>query len=138
MEQHFTLGTVPSALYNTYLFILCDDKRLIQYKYFLNVFFHSDSDSDWEPPVPSCPLYLCPQWCSYATVHYCRHASASGPKGHSMEASLCSVSNEMHHLFSLPLLYIRKRLLWDMAQAAKYCDEDFQWGYCFFFLIFIF
>jgi hypothetical protein len=50
MEQHFTLVTVPSALYNTFLFILCDDKRLIQYKYFLNVFFHSDSDSDWEPP----------------------------------------------------------------------------------------
>jgi hypothetical protein len=35
MEQHFTLVTVPSALYNPYLFILCDDKRLIQYKYFL-------------------------------------------------------------------------------------------------------
>jgi hypothetical protein len=34
-------------------------------------------------------------------------------------------------LFSLPLLYIRKRLLWDMAQAAKYYDEDFQGVYCF-------
>jgi hypothetical protein len=104
--------TVPSALYNTYLFILCNDKRLIQYKYFVNVFFHSDSDSDWEPQVLSCPLYLCPlytclQWCSYATVHYCRHDCASGPKGHSMDVSLCSVSHEvphhLHHLFSLPL-----------------------------------
>ncbi|XP_052331114.1 xyloside xylosyltransferase 1-like isoform X2 [Oncorhynchus keta] len=59
-----------------------------------DVLLDGDSDSDWEPPVPSCPLYLCPlysclQWCSYATVHYCRHDCASGPKGHSMEASLC-------------------------------------------------
>ena len=77
---------------------------------------------------PRCPTQV-------AQMYFCRHGCASGPKGHSMEASLCSLQNEvphhLHHMLGDQLLYSRKRLLWHLASAAQYCVELWQsgWGY---------
>ena len=99
----------------------------LAFRELLNQELASYSKSTAAPSVHSTSVPSAPSTSGVDLPKFISAGMPQGKKG-TVRRRRCALPQEiphhLHHLFSNPLLYSRKRLLWAMAPATQYCVED--------------